>query len=43
MLIDAVKLCTTYFPFVSVEVPSLTFEQYKALHEAGADGLTMFQ
>ena len=43
MLIDAVKLCTKYFPFVSIEVPSLTFEQYKALHEAGADGLTMFQ
>ena len=43
MLLDAVSLCSNYFPFVSVEVPSLTLEQYEMLHKAGADGLTMFQ
>lgn len=43
MLLQSVKLCTKYFPFVSIEVPSLTFEQYQELHNAGADGLTMFQ
>ncbi len=43
MLLQSVKLCTEYFPFISIEVPSLTFEQYEELHNAGADGLTMFQ
>lgn len=43
MLMQSVKLCTEYFPLVSVEVPSLTFKQYEELHNAGADGLTMFQ
>ena len=43
MLLQSVKLCTEYFPFVSVEVPSLTLNQYEELHNAGADGLTMFQ
>lgn len=43
MLMQSVKMCTEYFPLVSVEVPSLTFKQYEELHNAGADGLTMFQ
>lgn len=43
MLMQSVKLCTEYFPLVSIEVPSLTFKQYEELHNAGADGLTMFQ
>ena len=43
MLMQSVKLCAEYFPLVSVEVPSLTFKQYEELHNAGADGLTMFQ
>lgn len=42
-LVEAVSLCSKYFPFVAVEVPSLTFEEYKQLHASGADGLTMFQ
>lgn len=43
MLMQSVKLCAEYFPLVSIEVPSLTFKQYEELHNAGADGLTMFQ
>ncbi len=43
MLLQSVKLCAEYFPLVSIEVPSLTFKQYEELHNAGADGLTMFQ
>lgn len=43
MLMQSVKLCTQYFSLVSIEVPSLTFKQYQELHNAGADGLTMFQ
>lgn len=43
MLLQSVKLCAKYFPAVSVEVPSLTFNQYQSLYNAGADGLTMFQ
>lgn len=43
MLLQSIKLCAEYFPLVSIEVPSLTFEQYQELHNAGADGLTMFQ
>lgn len=42
-LVEAVSLCSKYFPFVAIEVPSLTFEEYKQLHASGADGLTMFQ
>lgn len=42
-LVEAVSLCSKYFPFVAVEVPSLTFEEYQQLHASGADGLTMFQ
>lgn len=43
MLLEAVSLCSSYFPFVAVEVPSLTFNEYEKLHLAGADSLTMFQ
>lgn len=43
MLMQSVKLCAEYFPLISIEVPSLTFKQYEELHNAGADGLTMFQ
>lgn len=43
MLINAVKICSEYFPFVSIEVQSLPLEMYEKLHAAGADGLTMFQ
>ncbi len=43
MLLETVKISTKYFPFVAIEVPSLTYEEYKLLHNAGADGLTMFQ
>ena len=43
MLMQSVKLCAEYFPLVSIEVPSLTFKQYEELHNAGADGLTIFQ
>ena len=43
MLQEAVKLCSHYFPLVSLEVPSLKSEEYSMLHLAGADGLTMFQ
>ena len=43
MLLNSVALCSKYFPFVAVEVPSLTYDEYKMLHTSGADGLTMFQ
>lgn len=43
MLYKSVELCAKYFPFISIEVPSLTLDEYKSLHSAGADGLTMFQ
>lgn len=42
-LIESVKICSEYFPFVSIEVQSLPLEVYEKLHSAGADGLTMFQ
>ncbi len=43
MLQEAVVLCSRYFSLVSIEVPSLTADEYINLHKAGADGLTMFQ
>ena len=42
-LIEAVKICTEYFPMVSVEVRALPEETYRELKNAGADGFTMFQ
>lgn len=42
-LIEAVEICSKYFPMVSIEVRALDEEVYKRLHNAGADGFTMFQ
>ena len=42
-LVESVKIASKYIPFVSIEVPSLTYEQYADLVSAGANGLTMFQ
>lgn len=42
-LINAVKVSSKYFPFVAVEVRALDENVYSELHEAGADGFTMFQ
>lgn len=42
-LIEAVTICRKYFPFISVEVPTMEKRVYSALCEAGAGGLTMFQ
>lgn len=43
MLAKSVEQCAKYFPLITVEVPSLTYDEYQTLHFAGADGLTMFQ
>ncbi len=43
MLIEAVKIAKKYFPYVAIEVRALEKDTYKALHNAGVDGLTMFQ
>lgn len=42
-LADAIKISSKYFPFVSVEVRALDEKVYAKLHDAGADGFTMFQ
>ena len=40
---NAVKICSEYFPMISVEVRTLPVETYKELNACGADGLTVFQ
>lgn len=42
-LAEAVKITSKYFSFVSVEVRALDENVYSKLHDAGADGVTMFQ
>lgn len=40
---DCIKVLKRYFSSISIEVFALTEEQYKALAEAGVDGMTMYQ
>ncbi len=42
-IINAVKICSKYFPMVSVEVRALDENVYRDINIAGADGFTMFQ
>ncbi len=43
MIVEAVQIAKKYFPYVAIEVRALDQEIYKALNNAGVDGLTMFQ
>jgi 2-iminoacetate synthase len=42
-LIDAVKCAKGFFQGISLEVYPMTTEEYRALYEAGADGVTIYQ
>lgn len=42
-IVNAVKICSKFFPMVSVEVRALEEDDYKNIRNAGADGFTMFQ
>ena len=42
-LVDAAKLLKHHFASVAIEVYPLSVEEYRQLHEAGVDGMTMFQ
>ena len=42
-LAACVAVLARYFPSVSVEVPSMTVDEYACVVAAGADGMTMFQ
>nr|WP_321467769.1 2-iminoacetate synthase ThiH [uncultured Desulfobulbus sp.] len=42
-LIDASKLLKRYFASVAIEVYPLSVEEYRDLHQAGVDSMTMFQ
>lgn len=42
-LVDAAKLLKRHFASVAIEVYPLAVEEYRQLHEAGVDGMTMFQ
>ncbi|MGD9949080.1 MAG: 2-iminoacetate synthase ThiH [Desulfobulbus sp.] len=42
-LVDASKMLKRHFASVAVEVYPLTVEEYRLLHEAGVDSMTMFQ
>jgi 2-iminoacetate synthase len=40
---ECVSVLNAYFPSISIEVYSLTQDEYRQLVEAGADGLTIYQ
>jgi 2-iminoacetate synthase len=42
-LVDAAKLLKRHFASVAIEVYPLSVEEYRQLHEAGVDGMTLFQ
>lgn len=42
-LAGCVKILARHFPFVGIEVPAMTLEEYARIAAAGADGLTLFQ
>lgn len=42
-LAEAIRTASRHFPAVSLEVYSLTLEEYRELYRAGAEGVTMFQ
>ncbi|ADW18074.1 tyrosine lyase ThiH [Desulfobulbus propionicus DSM 2032] len=42
-LVDAARLLKRHFASVAIEVYPLAVEEYRQLHEAGVDGMTMFQ
>ncbi|MCC8193568.1 MAG: 2-iminoacetate synthase ThiH [Deltaproteobacteria bacterium] len=42
-LASCLEVLARYFPSVSIEVPSMTVEEYALAVAAGADGMTMFQ
>lgn len=42
-ILEAAKIMKTYFDSVTIEVYPLTTPQYKALHDIGVDGLTIYQ
>ncbi len=42
-LLDAARLLKKYFASVAIEVYPLEVEEYRALNQAGVDGMTLFQ
>jgi len=42
-LVDSAKLLKRYFASVAIEVYPLSVEEYRELHQAGVDSMTMFQ
>lgn len=42
-LVEAVKLARKYFALVTIEIYPLDYQGYRALHEAGVDGITLYQ
>lgn len=42
-ILEATKVLTKYFDSISIEIYPLETEEYKALMEAGVDGLTIYQ